>query len=99
MPELSSLHQTYQSKNLVVIGIAIDELELVKAFLQTSPVAYPILVADYSGMELSGKLGNDKGILPYTVIIDSHGKIVETYLGRISKPLLEPVIKPLLTQH
>jgi len=97
MPELSQLHQAYQSKNLVVVGVALDELNLVKEFLQTSPVSYPILVADYS-MELDSKLGNDKGVLPYTVIINADGKIVQTYLGRVSQSLLEPVIKPLLTR-
>lgn len=97
MPELSLLHQAYQNKNVVVLGVAVDEYGLVKEFLQTSPVNYPILVADYAGMELSSKLGNDQGALPYTVIIDREGKIVKTFLGRISKPLLEPVINPLLS--
>lgn len=96
MPELAELHQAYQGKNVVVLGIAIDELDLVQEYLQTSPVSYPIVVADYAGMNLSEQLGNEHGILPYTVIIDSHGKVIKTFLGRISKPMLEPVLQPLL---
>lgn len=96
MPELSELHQAYQSRNVVVLGIAIDELNLVQEYLQTSPVSYPVLIADYAGMNLSEQLGNDHGILPYTVIIDSHGQVIKTFLGRISKPMLEPVLQPLL---
>lgn len=98
MPELSQLHQTYQNKNVVVLGIAIDELDLVKEFLQTSPVSYPILVTENTGMDLSNQLGNDKDVLPYTVIIDTNGKLVKTYFGRISKPLLETTINPLLSR-
>ncbi len=96
MPELSELQLAYQSKNVVVLGIAVDELNLVQEYLQASPVNYPILIADYAGMDLSEQLGNDHGILPYTVIIDSHGEVIKTFLGRISRPALEPVLQPLL---
>jgi hypothetical protein len=44
------------------------------------------------GMDLANKLGNDKGVLPYTVIINSDGSIAKTYFGRISKPLLEATL-------
>ncbi len=98
MPELSQLHQIYQSKNVVVLGVAIDEPALVKEFLQTSPVSYPVLVTENTGMDLSSQLGNDKDVLPYTVIIDTNGKLVKTYFGRVSKPLLEAAIKPLLSR-
>jgi thiol-disulfide isomerase/thioredoxin len=97
MPELSDLHQAYQKENVVVLGVALDEVELVKEFLQTAPVSYPILIADYS-MELDSKLGNDKGVLPYTVIINKDGDIVQTHLGRVSQSMLDPVIKPLLAR-
>ncbi len=96
MPELSQLHQAYQSKNVAVLGVAIDELDLVKEFLQASPVTYPILVNETSGMDLSDQLGNNQGVLPYTVIIDSNGNVVKTYFGRISKSLLETTIDTLL---
>lgn len=98
MPELSQLHQRYQSKNVVVLGVAIDELHLVKEYLQTSPVTYPILITENAGMDLSDQLGNNQGVLPYTLIINADGKVVETYFGRVSQSLLEPVIKSLLSQ-
>jgi thiol-disulfide isomerase/thioredoxin len=98
MPELSQLHQTYQNKNVMVLGIAIDEPALVKEFLQTSPVSYPVLITENTGMDLSSQLGNDKDVLPYTIVIDTQGKVVKTYFGRVSKPLLEAAIKPLLSQ-
>ena len=97
MPELSQLNTTYKNKNLVVLGIAIDELKLVKEFNQATPVSYPLFVAENEGMALSNQLGNDKGVLPYTVIIDTHGKIVKTFFGRITKPLLESTITALVS--
>ena len=96
MPELSQLHSENQSKNVVVLGVAIDEIGLVKEFTHETPVSYPLFVAEDAGMALYNDLGNDKGVLPYTVIIDTNGKVVKTYFGRISKALLEATLKPLL---
>lgn len=98
MPELTQLHQEYQHKNVVVLGLALDELNLVQEFLQSSPVSYPIFVADTPETDLSGPLGNDKAVLPYTVIINTDGQVVNTYFGRITKSLLETAINPLLSQ-
>lgn len=98
MPELSALNKEYQDKNVVVLGIAIDELAQVKSFTQETPVSYPLFAAEEDGMSLGNSLGNDKGVLPYTVIINSDGKVVKPFFGRITKPLLETVLNPLL-QH
>lgn len=98
MPELTQLHQEYQHKNVVVLGLALDELNLVQEFLQSSPVSYPIFVADTPETDLSGPLGNDKAVLPYTVIINTDGQVVNTYFGRITKSLLETAINPLLSK-
>lgn len=96
MPELSQLHQAFQNKNVVVLGVAIDDPALVKDFLQSSPVNYPILIAENESMDLSTQLGNDKDVLPYTVIINADGSVIDTFFGRISKPLLESTLQTLL---
>lgn len=95
MPELSQLNNEYKNQNAVVLGIAIDEQRLVKEFTLSTPVSYPLLVAENEGMELSSGLGNDKDVLPYTVIINTQGEVVKTYFGRINKPLLETALNPL----
>lgn len=96
MPELSQLQQQYQNKNVVVLGIAVDEVSLVKEFTQATPVSYPLVADENTGMGLAISLGNDQGALPYTVIIDANGKVIQTFFGRISKPLLESALAPLL---
>jgi thiol-disulfide isomerase/thioredoxin len=92
MPELSSLHEEGKNKNIVVLGIAIDDADAINDFVQETKVSYPLLVADMKGMELAHHLGNDKGVLPYTVIINADGSVAKTYFGRISKPLLEATL-------
>ena len=96
MPELSQLHLDYQNKNVVVLGVAIDELKLVQEYLQSSPVSYPVFIAESERMDLSNQLGNEQDVLPYTVIINADGKIVKTHYGRINKSLFATTLEPLL---
>ena len=96
MPELSQLHTEYANKNVVVLGIAIDEIALVKEFTKATPVSYPLFAAEDEGMALGNDLGNNKGVLPYTLIIDANGRVVKTYFGRVTKTLLAAALDPLL---
>lgn len=96
MPELSALHNEYKAKNVVVLGLAVDELSLVKEFATSTPVSYPLLVAEDEGMQLASDFGNNQGVLPYTVIIDQDGRVLNSYFGRISKTLLSDALKPLI---
>lgn len=96
MPELSALNTEYQDKNVIVIGIALDEIGLIKAFNEENNMSYPLLAAEETGGQLGFNLGNDKSALPYTVIIKADGTIANTYFGRISKPLLEETLIKLL---
>jgi len=97
MPELSELNSEYKNKNVVVIGVAIDDLSLVKNFSKLTPVSYPVYVAENDGMILAENLGNNKGVLPYTVIINQSGGVANTYFGRINKLLLITSLTPLLS--
>ncbi|WP_293602853.1 TlpA disulfide reductase family protein, partial [Polaromonas sp. 17-63-33] len=98
MPELSQLQTAYKDKNVVVIGVAIDELATVNEYLQTSPVSYPILLSENENMDLAIQLGNEQGVLPYTVIIDANGNVIDTFLGRITLSLLEKSLLKLIPQ-
>jgi len=92
MPELSKLQTEHADKDIVVLGIAIDEIDAIKTFTEETPVSYPLFSAEDSGSQLAANLGNDKSALPYTVIIKPNGDIANTYFGRISKALLEETL-------
>ncbi len=96
MPELSELHTEYKDKNVVVLGIALDEIDAIKEFAEETPVSYPLFSAENVGGQLAANLGNDKNALPYTVIIKPDGTIASTYFGRISKALLKEALIKLL---
>ena len=92
MPELSELHTEFQDKNVVVLGVALDDIEAVKDFTNETPVSYPLFAAEDIASQLAANLGNSKSALPYTVIIQPDGSIANTYFGRISKALLEETL-------
>ena len=96
MPELSQLHSAYKDKNLVVLGIAVDDVAAISEFSKDTKVSYPLFAADMQGMEIATNLGNDKSALPYTVIIKADGSVAKTYFGRVTKPLLEETLLNLL---
>jgi hypothetical protein len=64
--------------------------------MKTAPVSYPILAGDMQAMNLAESLGNNRGILPYTVIVDANGTVVKTFFGRVNQQLLEKTITSLL---
>jgi len=92
MPELSALNTEWQDKNVIVLGIALDEISLIKKFDEENNISYPLLAAEEDGANLAFNLGNNKSALPFTVIIKADGTIANTYFGRISKVLLEETL-------
>ncbi len=96
MPELSQLQQQYRAHDVVVVGISTETVPQIRDFAQSMQVGYPLLAGDMQAMELSAKLGNDKSVLPYTVLIDSEGHVAQAYFGRISKLQLEQKLQSML---
>ena len=96
MPELSLLNDAYKNKNVVVLGVAIDDVGAVSDFTKETKVSYPLFAADMEGMHYATNMGNDKDVLPYTVIIKADGTVAKTYFGRVTKPLLEETLTTLL---
>jgi thiol-disulfide isomerase/thioredoxin len=84
MPELNQFHQSQKglkSKGWQVLGVAIDGPTPVREFLARTPVNFPIALAGFGGTELAQALGNKAGGLPFTVMIDSQGKLRQRKMG------------------
>lgn len=96
MPELSKIQDKFKDKGVIVLGISTDDLEKTKRFIDDSPVTYPILAGDMDGMDLSQLVGNSRGILPYSVLIDQNANIVKVFQGRIELESVERAIEAAL---
>ena len=81
MPELDRFARSEAANGTQVVGIALDEPAAVREFLWRVPVSYPVLI-DAPGLRDAGvRLGNPKGVLPYSVLLDAHGRVLKQKIG------------------
>lgn len=85
IPLLEAFFNQNKIKGWQVVGLAADQDDSVKRFLARSPLAYPVGLAGYAGIELSRSLGNDGGGLPYTVLFDAAGEMLRHKIGRLTE--------------
>lgn len=85
MPLFESVYQASESQGFQIIGIAIDSYDKAKPMLDSMGINYPILYAQQTGMDLMSSTGNPHGLLPYTLILDSNGEIVDQVLGLVNE--------------
>jgi len=83
MPLFESVYQASNSQGFQIIGVAIDNYDNAKPMLDSMGISYPILYAEKTGMEVMSSAGNPQGLLPYSLILDSDGEIVEQVLGLV----------------
>lgn len=96
MPDFDALRRRYQGRGVEFVGIAIDNEQRVAQFLQSMPVAYPILIGEGAALALARQLGNDSGALPYTLVIDGGGNIALSHLGLLPRERLDEVLRGLI---
>ena len=84
LPLINAFYQENKGKGWQVLGLAVDKPALVKTFLTKTPLAFPVGMAGLGGTDLSRKLGNLAGGLPFTVALDSAGGIIQRKMGQVS---------------
>jgi thiol-disulfide isomerase/thioredoxin len=98
IPEFIEAQKKYGEQGLIFIGIAIDQTDKVKMFSQEFGINYPVLVGSFNTWSLLEAAGNRHSALPYTVVINRSGELVENYLGRVDLRKLEKMVVPLLNE-
>ncbi|MCQ8127954.1 TlpA family protein disulfide reductase [Methylomonas rivi] len=96
IPEFIQWQDTYRTKNLQFVGIALDDQASVAEYLQRIAVNYPILIAGDEGGALAHQLGNIINAVPFTVIVDRQGRIVHRQPGELTKEQFLRAVEPLL---
>jgi thiol-disulfide isomerase/thioredoxin len=100
IPQLVKLQDDYRSKGIVVLGIAIEEADArdsVADFAKAYEMNYPVVLGDNrKTLWLMQILGNSRGGLPFTVVIDAKGKLLSRKLGEITASELAEAAKSLL---
>ncbi|MEO6057082.1 MAG: TlpA disulfide reductase family protein [Gemmatimonadales bacterium] len=98
VPELVAAYDSHRDVELQIVGIAIDQTDKVEAFVKETGIPYPMLVGGNDALQLSRRLGNGVGGLPYMVIVNRDGRVVGTHIGELTPgkltELLAPVSRP-----
>ncbi|MFT3897841.1 MAG: TlpA disulfide reductase family protein [Thermomonas sp.] len=81
MAELQRYSGEQPANGVQVIGIALDDPAAVAAFLQAHPVSYPILLDRPGPADASVRLGDHRGVLPYSVLVAADGRVLERRAG------------------
>ena len=89
MPLLDAFFRQNSSKSWQMIGLAIDQPSRVRQYLSQNAVSYPIGLAGMTGTNLGRLLGNTQGGLPFTLVLDAKGGVVQRKLGKLSTREIE----------
>lgn len=81
LPEINQFYGEVRSRGWQVLGLAVDQAEPVKAFLQKAPLDFPVALAGADGLSLVRALGNEAGGLPFSLLFDEGGAISWRRLG------------------
>jgi thiol-disulfide isomerase/thioredoxin len=81
MPELDRYAREQGANGTQVIGVALDDPDAVGEFLQRVPVAYPIAIDAPGPRDAGIRLGNPRGVLPYSVLVSADGRLLRQRIG------------------
>ena len=96
IPIFVRLQQQMGARGLQFVGIAIDERDKVVNFARRNGINYPIMIGQLDAIELSNTAGNERGGLPYTLILDRSGEVVSQHYGALTEQELVTIVAELL---
>jgi thiol-disulfide isomerase/thioredoxin len=96
IPGFIELHRELAGRGVQFVGIAIDQSAKVNEFARELGMNYPLLIGEDDALELQRQLGNQSGGLPFTVVLDSGGRLVSRHQGNFGAAQLRSILIPLV---
>jgi thiol-disulfide isomerase/thioredoxin len=96
IPIFVKMQQKYGDQGLQFVGISIDQPDKTLEFHTNFKINYPTLIGTFDTVEVSRQAGNQKRVLPYTLILGRNGQIAATESGGLTEQKLEGLVMPLL---
>lgn len=85
MPLFEAMYRLNKPDGFNIIGVAIDYPSRSQPFLDSMDITYPILYAENTGMELLAASGNPQGLLPFSLLLDEQGDVIDHVFGKIDE--------------
>ncbi|MGA9341535.1 MAG: TlpA disulfide reductase family protein, partial [Rhodanobacteraceae bacterium] len=99
MPLLQATQQAHAADGLQIIGVAIDDAAAARGFLRAHPVDYPVLIdAPENTVDSSEMFGNNRALLPYSVLIGPDRRVLAARFGSFTAASLDAWLAPHLGQ-
>ena len=84
LPLIDQFQREQRERGWQVVGLAVDRRAPVLAFLQQQPVGFDVGLAGLEGIALARALGNAGGGLPFTIVLNKRGGVIERKLGALA---------------
>jgi len=95
IPLFTRLHEEFADRDVRFLGVAIDDPEPIRTFLGEVRMGYTTLYGMEAALDVTAAYGNERGTLPYTVIISRDGRILQRFSGQLHEEDLRPVLRDL----
>jgi thiol-disulfide isomerase/thioredoxin len=96
IPGLVSAQQKLGGDGLQIVGVAVESAEKARDAATKLGINYPVLVGGAEVIDVTRRLGNRAGALPYTLVLDRAGNMVAGHLGILTEAQLSALVAPLL---
>jgi peroxiredoxin len=97
LPTFQALQDEYATQGFQVITIAIDDPDSVAQLANELGLRFPLLAHETHGLTVARDYGNTRDVMPYSVVVDRDGRIVEQHAGELTRRRAEQILLPLLS--
>lgn len=92
MPGFERLQAQWRDRGVQFVGISSEEPAKVAAFAKTLAITYPLWTGGDEVAEVSRRLGNDRSVLPHTVLLDRGGTVKAIKVGAYPENQLRDIL-------
>jgi len=85
IPLLVEAQREHGPRGLQIVGVAMDEVEPVRAFAQRFSMNYPLMAGQAEIALAMDELGDPLGAFPFSVLVAADGRILDRRSGDLSR--------------
>ena len=91
IPLLKEFQAEQGDDGILVIGIAVDEMDKVRQYAEAAEFNYPILVGELDAMAVAEQSGLQFHAMPFTMIVTADGEFLNAHFGELHRPDLDKI--------
>jgi len=92
IPLLKAFQEDHGAAGFQILGIAVEEPDLVLPFAEETKFNYPILIGQQDAMAVAESSGIEFVGMPFTMIVARDGELVGAYLGELHQSHLDDIV-------